>query len=269
MTALACIGKRFSDAGLQDILIESGVVAPGSINGVMNGHHYNRSVRCHKLMAEALHTLRWKAFLESVSEENAERYGEKVKCLNASFPSQQYAEFQKEDSFQAMMRAYDMFVQQRSNDATFAFWMSYLEMVENVLLFIRATREGDWSLHLAAVRVLIPWMFAYDRTNYSRYLPVYWFEMSNLATTHPFVHEELKKGNFAVQRQDAYSFSRVACDMTIEQTANRDSKTKGGMKEFTTSQGASNRWIRAHHERAAITRQCEYMGRQRTESGDS
>lgn len=47
----------------------------------------------HKHMAEALHILRWKAFLESLSEKDAERYGEKVKCLNELFPSQQYAEF--------------------------------------------------------------------------------------------------------------------------------------------------------------------------------
>ena len=58
MAALACIGKRFRDAGLQDIFIESEIVASGSVNGVMNGHHYNRSIRCHKLMAEAQHFLR-------------------------------------------------------------------------------------------------------------------------------------------------------------------------------------------------------------------
>ena len=59
--------------------------------------------------------------------------------------------------------------------------------------------------------------------------------MNNLATTNPFVHQEMMKGDFAVQRQDVHGFSRVACDMTIEQTANRDSKTRGGMKCFTTS----------------------------------
>ena len=235
MTALACIGKRFRDAGLQDILIESDIVAVGSVNGVMNGHHYNRSIRCHKFMAEALHVLHWDSFLEIVSEEAAEKYGEMVKCLYSSFPSQQYTDLLKGSSFQGMVKAYDTFIQDRSNNVTFAIWISYLEMVEDVLLFIRATRDGNWSLHLAAVRALLPWMFAYDRTNYSRYLPVYWFEMNNLATTNPFVHQELVKGDFAVQRQDVHGFSRVACDMTIEQTANRDSKTRGGMKGFTTS----------------------------------
>ena len=132
-------------------------------------------------------------------------------------------------------------------------------MVEDILLFIRATREGNWSLHLASARAFLPWMFTYDRINYSRYLPVYWFEMNNLPITHPFVHQAFEKGHFSVQMQEKHGFSGVAFDMTIEQTANRDSKTRGGMKGFTTNKGASSRWIRAHHERASITRQCEEM----------
>ena len=46
---LAAIGKRFGDAGLSDILIESGVLASGSVAGVLEGRHYNRAVRMHKV----------------------------------------------------------------------------------------------------------------------------------------------------------------------------------------------------------------------------
>ena len=46
---LAALGKRFGDAGLSDILIESGVVAKGSVAGVLEGRHYNRAVRTHKV----------------------------------------------------------------------------------------------------------------------------------------------------------------------------------------------------------------------------
>ena len=54
MSFLSTIGKCFQDSGLEDILIESDIVAPGSMNGVMSGRHYNRSVRAHKLMFDAL-----------------------------------------------------------------------------------------------------------------------------------------------------------------------------------------------------------------------
>lgn len=54
MSYLSILGKRFGDAGLQDVLIESEVVAPGSISGVTSDHHYNRSMRTNKLMYESL-----------------------------------------------------------------------------------------------------------------------------------------------------------------------------------------------------------------------
>ena len=45
----ATIGKRFGDAGLPDVLMESGIVASGSVAGVIEGHHYNRAVCTHKV----------------------------------------------------------------------------------------------------------------------------------------------------------------------------------------------------------------------------
>eukprot|EP00794_Sanderia_malayensis_P002899 gene2899-3351_t len=65
--------------------------------------------------------------------------------------------------------------------------------------------------------------------------------------------------NFAVQRQSSHGFSAVACDQTIEKTANRDSKTKGGLVGFSMNRGAVHSWLMSQSERAAITRQCKYM----------
>ena len=45
----AAIGKQFGDAGLPDVLMESGIVASGSVAGVIEGHHYNRAVCTHKV----------------------------------------------------------------------------------------------------------------------------------------------------------------------------------------------------------------------------
>ena len=54
MLLLGIIGTHFKDAGLQDILIQSGVSAEGSTERAMTGSMYNRSVRMCKLMYEAL-----------------------------------------------------------------------------------------------------------------------------------------------------------------------------------------------------------------------
>ena len=38
-------------------MIESEIIAPGSVKGVLTGKHYNRSIRVHKIIYEALERL--------------------------------------------------------------------------------------------------------------------------------------------------------------------------------------------------------------------
>ena len=62
--------------------------------------------------------------------------------------------------------------------------LSYMDMVSLLLRFIRATREGAWIDHLSAVAGVTPWMFSYDHTNYSRYLPVIAAAPTDLSTVY-------------------------------------------------------------------------------------
>ena len=80
-----------------------------------------------------------------------------------------------------------------------SFWMSFVDIVEVLLALIRASREGDWLLHLAAVQSIIPWCFAYDRQNYARYLSIYHAQMTRLSETHPMVHQHMVDGGLSVQ----------------------------------------------------------------------
>ena len=48
---MGVIGHRFGSAGLRDILIEADVLATGSVDAVLEGHHYNRGIGAHKLVA--------------------------------------------------------------------------------------------------------------------------------------------------------------------------------------------------------------------------
>ncbi len=52
-------------------------------------------------------------------------------------------------------------------------------------MLFRATREGNWDLHLSTMRSMLPWFFACDRVNYSRYGTAYWLEMTKLKETDP------------------------------------------------------------------------------------
>ena len=73
---------------------------------------------------------------------------------------------------------------------------------------------------------MLPWVAAYDRINYSRYLPIYWCQIKTLPETHPQAQYYLHSGEFAVQRSQDVSFSQVAVDHTIEQTLNKDTTPK-------------------------------------------
>ena len=105
--------------------------------------------------------------------------------------------------------------------------MSYVDMVETLLHLIRASREGNWLLHLHAVRAALPWFFAYDRINYSRYLPIYYAQMTRLSEDHPDVHEQLCNGGFSVEVDKLNPFGRIPVDLTIEETVNKDTQTAG------------------------------------------
>ena len=54
MKFLGVIGKRFGDAGLKDLSLQSGVISEGSVAKALDGHMYNRAVRVHKRVYEAL-----------------------------------------------------------------------------------------------------------------------------------------------------------------------------------------------------------------------
>ena len=105
------------------------------------------------------------------------------------------------------------------------------------LRFIRAERDADWRLHLAATADMLPHFFSMDRTNYSRWLPVYLADMHQLADNALDVHQEFIQGNHLAGRSRD-PFSQVWTDMALEQTVNLDSKTRGD--KFINSRIDSN-----------------------------
>ena len=159
------------------------------------------------------------------------------------------------------LKVFDLYWQFCDKDAgpLKTFWMSYLDMVRILMDFIRATREGNWSLHLHCIKEMMPWFFAYDHINYARYLPVYLLYMLTLPETHPEAHRMLENGDFGFQRTSEHGFAQVLVDQTIEQTLNRSTKTKGGIVGFSLRKGAVQRWILTAHSRAAFVDRCRAM----------
>ena len=110
-------------------------------------------------------------------------------------------------------------------------------------------------LHLASIRAMIPWCFAYDRINYARYLPYYYAQMSQLPTTHPDVYTEFMEGQFSVQLGSTNPFGRIPVDQAIEETVNKDTQTAGGTKGFSLKPGAVTKYYLTAEYRSMYLRQ--------------
>ena len=67
MMYLGVIGKRFKDAGRQDVLIKS-EISGESIDRALSGKRYNRTVHCNKHFYEALYRLLIAKFEASVND---------------------------------------------------------------------------------------------------------------------------------------------------------------------------------------------------------
>ena len=89
------------------------------------------------------------------------------------------------------------FVASKGNDTNFRYWWSYMQMVQILLLFIRAQRDGVWNLHIHAFQRMLPLFMRYDHTNYARWGTIYLNEMHQLPAE---VQKEFDCGNFVVKR---------------------------------------------------------------------
>ena len=97
----------------------------------------------------------------------------------------------------------DFFDKSHAQSPLFTFakqYANYMQMVSTVFLFIRASREGLWDLHLSSLDALCKYFFAYDRLNYARMVPLYLADMNNLKTSDPDIWLEFESGNFIVNK---------------------------------------------------------------------
>lgn len=267
-TLLGVIGKRFQDAGLQDLCVESQVIADGSISGVLEGRRYNRAIRLHKLIYEALMRQAWSDFQNWIENEKEK---EEKSLVDDTFANLQNfcnsvceAEFQKKLSETSFCKVTELFQKYLSflrnkNGKLSEFWVSYLDLVDILLAMIRASREGNWELHLSSIRSFIPWCFAYDNLNYARYLSSYVSEMSHLEEEHPDVHTYLKSGGFAVQMGDDNPFGKIPVDQACEETVNKDTQTSGGTKGFSLKPKAVNKYYLIAEYRSIFMRNLKEM----------
>ena len=116
------------------------------------------------------------------------------------------------------------------------FYRNYMSMFETLLLFIRASRQQCWGLHLEALNAMVLYFFAFDMLNYARLTPVYLSQMIELKEKDRETWEVLQRGNFSVNKSSV-PFSAIGADHGLE-NQNRALKVLGGIKGIANSQTA-------------------------------
>lgn len=66
MAYFKAVGKVIIDCRLTNVMVESGLLANRSVNGFLDGKHFNHCKRLHPLLALGLEILQFKSFLEWV-----------------------------------------------------------------------------------------------------------------------------------------------------------------------------------------------------------
>ena len=82
-----------------------------------------------------------------------------IEDIRKEFSTEKFNRLLSMPDFQAIFDLYNEYHKEDNGPLKF-FWNSYLEMVEVLMKFVQATREGNWDLDLEWIKEMLPWFFA-------------------------------------------------------------------------------------------------------------
>ena len=114
-----------------------------------------------------------------------------------------------------------------------------MKMFEVLLLFIRASREENWELHLASSELMIPYFFSHGKLNYARFTPLYIATIMELKENDEMSWQYLKD-NFSINKM-RIPFYLIGSYHALEQD-NKLLKVNGGVVGLTQNPAALHRF---------------------------
>jgi len=169
---LSLLGKKFTDSGLDDLLIESCVYTAGSTSALMKGKSYNRGIGAHKLCLEVFFRLIWDAFIlwykswdEKIPEEPILQ--KIVDCVRAVESDKESAQESVRKITTDLTEITDLFAifksENQERSSLFPFWDEYCSTVTTLLQFLKAERTGNWKLHLSSTAAMLHQFFCHGQ----------------------------------------------------------------------------------------------------------
>lgn len=252
MAYFKALGKFIDECGLSHIMVESGLLASGSVNGFLSGKHFNRCKRLHPLVAVGLETLLFEEFLKKENRTITVPIIEVIKQLQLKTLSNlEIANITLKHLLNDYLK-YKAATLNGDFGKTAQFYAMYINFVNYYLMFSRSIRVGDFELYKKMIPKLANLFFIFNQGNYSRWLLKYHDDLLKVHLTHPGLENDFKNGFFGVKRTQK-KFSKNPVDLRLEQTVNATaSRRLTGITHFTNSNNARQRWAKSHAIRSAI-----------------
>ena len=259
---LKMIGKKMAWSGLSDILLEAGLVGPGSVHGVLSGKNYERAMHCHKILLESLERMLLDQFVEQENEDGIfaslpEETRVKINNLIHSQSKYTMDELMSDELFITYIRKYALFkksVRDGTLGKTARFWISYMDHMWLVLSLIRAVKTNDFNLYAQCLHLMANIFFSFDGQNYAWYVSYFSVFVANLDENCPRASELLQRGAISVGRSFIPG-NRCAVDKTMEETFMKHAKSRSavggsgtGISGIAGNYDAYERWIRTIRE---------------------
>ena len=102
------------------------------------------------------------------------------------------------------MKAFDT---KNSDRPMFLFARQYMEMVLEMITFLKSVRNADWELHLSSLNSFTKYFFALDKYVYARLVPIYIADMQQLQISNPDIYSQFMSGNWVVNNNPDVHFA--------------------------------------------------------------
>lgn len=221
LCALRALGGIIENSGIDNSWEESNLYSPATVRQILEGKHLKRALNAHAMTAEVLFDLLVKE--RSIAEVTA-KCAEPLKSMQKSVICYGYDKVAK--AKQTVVRAMEeeQFQENllhlcndlKAQSPISSFLLDYMAIFQNILSFIRASREGNWLLHLATLEQLCPLFFSQNRLKYAQHVPEYLEKMYHLQETAPEIWAEFYKGSFCVSKSEV-GFTSIGVDHALEQ----------------------------------------------------
>lgn len=225
-------GKFIDNCGLTDVLVESDLIGNSSLYSFLTGKSFNRCKRLHTLMSLGLQILEFEMFLDikkiTITESDIDYFN---KLQESPLKDMAIDNFDVKQLLVDFKNFHEE-VLSGVHGKTPQFYAIYIDLIKHFFMLERSIRLNDLDLYIYILKKICGFFFAVNHYNYAKWLAYYIDRLLKMEETHPGLRSKFLLG---VKRTNK-PFSRIAPDLTLEQTINAEAgRRMAGFTYITNS----------------------------------